>query len=385
MSQTADFIVIGGGIAGLSVAAQLARHGRVIVLEAEDAVGYHSSGRSAAFYHFGLGNPLVRGLTAWSRPFFDAPPPGFSGVPLATPRPALFIATPDMRADLAALAADMRRFTDTIEDADVAQMRALCPALRFDGPQPIIGGLVDHGGRSLDADALLQGFARQARSHGTVRVRQRVHSLRFADQCWQATTDAGEAFAAPIIVNAAGSWADHIAELAGVAPIGLQPKRRTIIVFDPPAGTDVRDWPFIKTPGDIFYILPQGNRLLACPNDETDSPPCDAQPEDFDMALAAHRVEEFTTLSVGRIAGRWAGLRSFVKDRMPVAGFAADAPGFFWLAGQGGFGLQTSPAMAALAEALITGGAWPDGLASHHVTPDLLSPARLTLTEGPSA
>lgn len=385
MSQTADFIVIGGGIAGLSVAAQLARHGRVIVLEAEDAVGYHSSGRSAAFYHFGLGNPLVRGLTAWSRPFFDAPPPGFSDVPLATPRPALFIATPDMRADLAALAADMRRFTDTIEDADVAQMRALCPALRFDGPQPIIGGLVDHGGRSLEADALLQGFARQARSRGTVRVRQRVHSLRFADQCWQATTDAGEAFAAPIIVNAAGSWADHIAELAGVAPIGLQPKRRTIIVFDPPAGTDVRDWPFIKTPGDIFYILPQGNRLLACPNDETDSPPCDAQPEDFDMALAAHRVEEFTTLSVGRIAGRWAGLRSFVKDRMPVAGFAADAPGFFWLAGQGGFGLQTSPAMAALAEALITGGAWPDGLASHHVTPDLLSAARLTLTEGPSA
>jgi D-arginine dehydrogenase len=385
MSQTADFIVIGGGIAGLSVAAQLARHGRVIVLEAEDAVGYHSSGRSAAFYHFGLGNPLVRGLTAWSRPFFDTPPPGFSDVPLATPRPALFIATPDMRADLAALAADMRRFTDTIEDADVAQMRALCPALRFDGAQPIIGGLVDHGGRSLDADALLQGFARQARSRGTVRVRQRVHSLRFADQCWHATTDAGEAFAAPIIVNAAGSWADHIAGLAGVAPIGLQPKRRTIIVFDPPAGTNVRDWPFIKTPGDIFYILPQGNRLLACPNDETDSPPCDAQPEDFDMALAAHRVEEFTTLSVGRIAGRWAGLRSFVKDRMPVAGFAADAPGFFWLAGQGGFGLQTSPAMAALAEALITGGAWPDGLASHDVTPDLLSPARLTLTEGPSA
>lgn len=385
MSQTADFIVIGGGIAGLSVAAQLARHGRVIVLEAEDAVGYHSSGRSAAFYHFGLGNPLVRGLTAWSRPFFDTPPPGFSDVPLATPRPALFIATPDMRADLAALAADMRRFTDTIEDADVAQMRALCPALRFDGPQPIVGGLVDHGGRSLDADALLQGFARQARSRGTVRVRQRVRSLRFADQCWHATTEAGEAFAAPIIVNAAGSWADHIAGLAGVAPIGLQPKRRTIIVFDPPAGTDVRDWPFIKTPGDIFYILPQGNRLLACPNDETDSPPCDAQPEDFDMALAAHRVEEFTTLSVGRIAGRWAGLRSFVKDRMPVAGFAADAPGFFWLAGQGGFGLQTSPAMAALAEALITGGGWPDGLASHDVTPDLLSPARLTLTEGPLA
>lgn len=377
MTHTADFIVIGGGIAGLSVAARLAEHGQVVVLEAEEAVGYHSSGRSAAFYHFGLGNPLVRGLTAWSRPFFDAPPEGFTEIPLATPKPALFIATQEMLPELDALGTEMRRFTDTVEDADEGKMRALCPLLRF-GPDAIVAGLVDHGGRSLDADALLQGFARKARSHGTVLVRHRVATLTRQGSDWTATTEVGDSYTAPIIVNAAGSWADRIAGLAGVKPIGLSPKRRTIIVFDPPEGTDVRDWPFIKTPGDVFYILPQGNRLLACPNDETDSEPCDAQAEEFDQALAAWRVEQFTTMPVPRITGRWAGLRSFVKDRMPVAGFAPDAPGFFWLAGQGGFGLQTSPAMSTLAAALLTGGDWPEGMAELGVTPERLSVGRLS-------
>jgi D-arginine dehydrogenase len=376
MTKTTDFIVIGGGIAGLSVAARLAEHGQVVVLEAEEAVGYHSSGRSAAFYHFGLGNPLVRGLTAWSRPFFDAPPEGFTDVPLATPKPALFIATQEMLPELESLGTEMRRFTDTVEDADVARMRTLCPLLKF-GDDAIVAGLVDHGGRSLDADALLQGFARKARSHGTVLVRHRVAALTRQGSDWTATTETGDSYTAPVIVNAAGSWADRIAGLAGVQLIGLQPKRRTIIVFDPPEGTDVRDWPFIKTPGDVFYILPQGNRLLACPNDETDSEPCDAQAEEYDQALAAWRVEQFSTMQVPRITGRWAGLRSFVKDRMPVAGFAPDAPGFFWLAGQGGFGLQTSPAMSALAAALVTGSDWPEGMADLGVTPESVSGERL--------
>ena len=378
MQEAADFLIIGGGIAGLSAAARLADHGRVIVVEAENALGAHSSGRSAAFYHFGLGNPLVRGLTAWSRPFLDAPPPGFSDSPIATPKPALFIATDAMRGDLAALAADMRRFTDTVELADVNQMRRLCPALQHEGEDAIVAGLIDHGGRALDADALLQGFARQAKKHGTVRVRAPIRRLDFIRGHWQATTETGDQFAAPIVINAAGAWADEVAKMARVLPIGLQPKRRTIIVFDPPDGLSVRDWPFIKTPGDIFYILPQGNRLLACPNDETDSPACDAQPEDLDIALAAHRVAQFTTLPVPRISGRWAGLRSFVPDRMPVAGFAPDAPGFFWLAGQGGFGLQTSPALSAIAATLVMGETWPDGLAELGVTENALSPARFS-------
>lgn len=378
MQKAADFLIIGGGIAGLSAAARLADHGRVIVLEAENALGAHSSGRSAAFYHFGLGNPLVRGLTAWSRPFLDAPPPGFSDSPIATPKPALFIATDAMRGDLAALEADMRRFTDTVEPVDVNQMRRLCPALQHEGEDAIVAGLIDHGGRALDADALLQGFARQAKKHGTVRVRAPIRRLDFIRGHWQATTETGDQFAAPIVINAAGAWADEVAKMARVLPIGLQPKRRTIIVFDPPEGLSVRDWPFIKTPGDIFYILPQGNRLLACPNDETDSPACDAQPEDLDIALAAHRVAQFTKLPVPRISGRWAGLRSFVPDRMPVAGFAPDAPGFFWLAGQGGFGLQTSPALSAIAATLVMDETWPDDLAELGVTANALSPARFS-------
>ena len=377
MTAAADFLVIGGGIAGLSAAARLARHGHVILLEAEAALGSHSSGRSAAFYHFGLGNPLVRGLTAWSRPFLEMPPQGFSDVPVATPKPALFIATAAMQPDLDALAADMRRFTQTIAPADPKTMAALCPALRLEGEDPIVAGLIDHGGRALDADALLQGFARQAQAQGSVLVRHRLARLEQSGTGWRATTEAGDQFTAPIVINAAGAWADHVAEMAGIRPIGLQPKRRTIIVFDPPAGMTVRDWPFIKTPGDVFYILPQGNRLLACPNDETDTAPCDAQPDEYDVAMTAHRVELFTTLGVPRLAGRWAGLRSFVKDRSPVVGFAPDAPGFFWLAGQGGFGLQTSPALSAIAEALVTRNCWPEGLVELGVTPEAVAPARL--------
>ena len=374
--QTADFLVIGGGIAGISAAARLSAHGRVIVLEAEDAIGTHSSGRSAAFYHFGLGNPLVRGLTAWSRPFFEAPPGGFSEVPLSHPVPALFIATEAMRGDLEALHDAMALYTDTVERTDVAAMAALCPVLKFEGDDPIVAGVIDHAGRGLDADALLQGFARAVRAKGAIVTGQRISGITRQGADWSVETEKGGRFAAPVLINAAGSWADSVARLGGVRPIGLQPKRRTIIVFDPPEGADVRSWPFVKTATDAFYMVPQGNRLIASPTDEVESDPCDAQPEDYDLALAAWQVEQFTTMAVPRLAGRWAGLRSFSPDRMPVAGYAPDAPGFFWLAGQGGFGLQTAPAMAAVAEALVTGGAWPDGLAALGVTAEMMAPER---------
>lgn len=377
MPDTADFIVIGGGIAGVSAAAQLAAHGRVVLLEAEAAIGYHSSGRSAAFYHFGLGNPLVRALTAWSRPFFEDQPEGFSDVPLSHPVPALFIATEAMRGDLDALHDAMRVYTDSVERIDLAAMRDLCPVLKLEGDDPVVAGVVDHAGRGLDADALLQGFARAARAQGSVLTGQRVTSISHTGGDWTATAEKGDSWTAPVLVNAAGSWADHVAGIAGVAPIGLEPKRRTIIVFDPPEGVDARGWPFVKTATDAFYMVPQGSRLIASPTDEVPSDPCDAQPEDYDLALAAWQVEQFTTMAVPRLSGKWAGLRSFVKDRMPVAGFAPDAPGFFWLAGQGGFGLQTSPAMAAAAAALATGTAWPDGLEALGVTPASVSLERL--------
>ena len=186
------------------------------------------------------------------------------------------------------------------------------------------------------------------------------------------SSETGTRFSAPILVNAAGSWADHVAMLAGVRPIGLKPKRRTIITFDPPPGTSLDALPFAKTVGDDLYFAPESGRLFASPMDEVASDPCDAQPDEYEVALAAYRVEERTTMKVGRIHSRWAGLRSFAPDRHPVVGFAPDADGFFWLAGQGGFGLQTSPAVAAACASLIANTAWqlPD------VTPEALSPAR---------
>jgi D-arginine dehydrogenase len=165
--------------------------------------------------------------------------------------------------------------------------------------------------------------------------------------------------------------------MAGVRPIGLSPKRRTIIVVDPPAGLDITAWPFVHSAASDFYMLPEAGQLLVSPVDEVADDPCDAQPEDYDVALAAHQLEQYTTLSVSRIAHRWAGLRSFVSDRVPTAGFDRQAPGFFWLIGQGGYGLQTAPAMAAIVEALVTGGAWPAGLSDLGIEPATVSPERL--------
>ena len=374
---SADFIVIGGGIAGLSAAARLARHGRTVVLEAEETVGTHSSGRSATMVHYGIGDSIVRGLTAWSRGFFEAPPAGFADHPVGKVTPALFVATEDMLETLTRLRTEMDRFSRRIVTVDEAGMLALCPVLKT-GPGALVAGLVDPEALRLDPHALLQGYLRMIRSsRGEVLTGRRIAAIRQRSGDWQVATEGGERWTAPVVVNAAGAWADAVAALAGVRPLGLKPLRRTIIVFDPPQGLDARGWPFVKTAADAFYMLPEAGRLLASPTDEVESDACDAQPEEYDRALAAWRVEEFTVMKVERIAHSWAGLRTFTGDRAPAAGFAPDAPGFFWLAGQGGFGLQTAPAMAAAAEALITGGLWPDGLAQLAVSPEALRPDRL--------
>jgi D-arginine dehydrogenase len=204
-----------------------------------------------------------------------------------------------------------------------------------------------------------------------------VSAIERVGDRWIVSTAAGESWSAPLLVNAAGAWADSIAALAGVAPLGLRPLRRTIIVVDPPAGMDVRDCPFVKSAVDDFYILPETGRFAASPVDEVESDPCDAQPEEYDVALAAWKIEKYTDLPVDRIAHRWAGLRTFTGDRVPVAGFAPDAPGFFWLAGQGGYGLQTAPAMAAISEALLLGRPWPSGLAELGAGPAEIGIGRL--------
>lgn len=373
----ADFLVIGGGVAGLSAAARLARHGKVVVLEAEEALGHHSSGRSVTFSHYGIGDSIVRGLTSHSRSFFLTPPDGFSGHPLARTAPALFVATEAMLPTLQALHAQMARFSSSLAYVDEAEMRALCPVLKL-GQSGIVSGVIERRGLRLDADALLQGFARAVRAAGgEIMTGQRVAAIRRAGSGWKVDTEAGTSLSAAILINAAGSWADSIAAIAGVQPLGLSPKRRTIIVVDPPPGEEIGGWPFVKTATDEFYMMPEAGRLLASPVDEVESEPCDAQPEEYDLALAAHQLEQFTTVEVRRIAHRWAGLRTFTADRVPTAGFAPEAPGFFWVAGQGGYGLQTAPAMAEITEALVTGAKWPEGLAELGVRPEHVRPERL--------
>jgi len=373
----ADYLIVGGGVAGLSAAAALGAHGRVVLLEAEEAIGYHSSGRSATFSHYGIGEAIVRGLTSWSRGFFLAPPEGFAEAPLAVRTPALFVAREAEMPALDALRQEMERFTDSAAPVDEKKMLALCPVLKT-GPGAVVAGVADIGGLRLDSHALLQGYARMLRAAGgALHTGAPLAGVRRVGGDWEVETASGERFTAPVLVNAAGAWADRVAGLAGVRPLGLRPTRRTIIVFDPPGGVDVRGWPFLKTAIDEFYMLPDAGRLLASPVDEAPAEPGDAQAEEYEVALAAWRVEEYTTLIVPRIAHRWAGLRTFTSDRVPTAGFAPDAPGFFWLAGQGGYGLQTAPAMAAIVAALVTGGPWPTGLTELGVTPARIQPDRL--------
>lgn len=353
-----DILVIGGGIAGLSAASALAAHARVTVLEAEEAIGYHSTGRSATMVHYALGDPHVRELTLASRKFFDSPPPDFSDVPLGRATPVLIHARADEVDALEKLYAAIEPFAE-LERLDEAGMTALCPVLRI-GEGGAVAGFADRQGIRLDPHALLQGHARQLRRRaGEIVANARVASLVRAGSSWQVTTERGETFSAPILVNAAGSWADQIAQLAGLGGIGLMPLQRAVITFDGPASIDMADLPFTKTVTDDLYFAPESGRLLASPMDEVPSDPCDAQPGEYEVALAAHRVEERTTLRVDRIHSRWAGLRTFAPDRHLVAGFDPRAEGFFWLAGQGGFGLQTSPIMAEITASLIAGTPWP--------------------------
>lgn len=365
--RSVDFLVIGAGIAGLSTAARLARHGETVVCEAEEAPGVHSSGRSAAFAHFDMDAWLVRALTAASIPLLESPG--------ARPHPALFVALEQQEQTLDRLEKNYREWAPHVQRLSVAEARERVPVLR-EGDGGIVGALFDESGRKLDAHALLETHRKALiAAGGSLAVKSPVTSLRHDGNRWIVDTpDLG--YTARIVVNAAGAWVDEIARRGSVAPLGIRPLRRTVITFD--TDMDVSGWPFTKTVGPGFYIEPEGShRLLACPMDEGESTPCDAQPEEEDVALAAWRVEQATTLAIPRLASKWAGLRSFTPDRLPVCGFDTQAPNFFWLAGQGGFGLQTSPAMAIAAEALVTGSEWPEELKAVSVSEADLSLQRL--------
>ena len=307
--------------------------------------------------HYALGNPLVRSLTLASRPFFEQPPETFTDVPLGHTMPVLVHAREDELAELDELDAAISPFA-TLERVNEQEMAKLCPVLRV-GDGGAVAGIIDRVGIRLDPHALLQGYARKLRRNGgTIVTAARAAAIGIDGDRWSVETERREVFSAPVLVNAAGAWGDTVAAMAGVKPLGLQPKRRTIITFDAPQGSDLAGWPFAKTVGDELYFAPESGRMFASPMDEVPTDPCDAQPDDYEVALAAHRVEERTTIEVRRIVHKWAGLRTFTPDGTPAAGFDPRSSGFFWLVGQGGFGLQTSPMMAAAVESLICGTAW---------------------------
>jgi D-arginine dehydrogenase len=346
-----DVLVVGAGVAGAAAGYFLSEVGDVALLEMESAPGYHSTGRSAALFSEYYGNPTVRALTAASRAFLITPPPGFADGPLLSPRGVLTLCPSGSEDDFAAMLADGLSAPVPVREIDVGEVRRYCPIVRAGRYSR---AMVKPGAMDIDVDLLHQGFLRGVRARGgRVVTRARVRELTHRGGLWHATTDAG-VFTASVVVNAAGAWADEVAALAGVRPMGLIPLRRTAFLADPPDGVDAARWPMVTDVADTFYVKPESGRLLVSPSDATPVPPCDARPDDLDVARAVERVQEATTLEIRSVRHAWAGLRTAAADDTPVVGEAPDAPGFVWLAGLSGYGVQTSPAVGRIAAAAAT-------------------------------
>ncbi|HXO01159.1 MAG TPA: FAD-binding oxidoreductase [Stellaceae bacterium] len=373
MAETADLIVIGAGMAGAAVAAHLAAQRRIILLERESQPGYHSTGRSAALFTETYGNRAIRILTGAGRAFYEAWAEGFAEHPILKPRGALMFAMPGQEAELDAAWDDLSSLDPRVRRLDAAAARAMVPVLR---PDQIIGAVFEPDAMDIDVHELHQGYLRRLRQcGGRIVTDAEVLALARDAGAWTASTPAGD-FAAPVVVNAAGAWADALAALAGLPPVGLVPKRRTALTIAPPAGVDSGAWPMTLDVAETFYFKPDAGRLLVSPADETPMAPCDVQPDELDIAIAIDRLMRATTIEVTRVERKWAGLRSFVADKTTVCGFDPLADGFFWLAGQGGYGIQTAEGMARCAASLIDGAGLPPEIAAKGLEAAVLSPAR---------
>ena len=368
-----DVLIIGAGMAGASAAYFLAPHRRVTILERESQPGYHATGRSAAMYSETYGNATVRAITTASKPFYFDPPKGFSDIPLITPRGSLIVGAAADEAHLRTVWQDMQSLVPNVQWWTQGQILQRVPVLR---PEAAHCGVFEPDAMDLDVHAIHQGFLRGAKAAGAQLVCDAgVQRIQRESVGWRVETAAGSFFA-PVLVNAAGAWCDELAQLAGVAPVGLIPKRRTAFTTDAPTGCDISAWPLVIDAKESFYFKPDAGVLLASPANEDAVSPQDVQPEELDVAIAVDRVETATTLQIRQVRRKWAGLRSFVTDKSPVVGFAPDAPGFFWLAGQGGYGIQTAPAMGQLTAALVQGLPVPDAMAALGVRVEDLSAGR---------
>ena len=371
--SSTDYLIVGSGIAAASVGYWLAPHGRVTLLEREEQPGYHSTGRSAALFMESYGTPQVRALTMASRAFLAQPPVGFAEYPILTPRGALMVATPQDEALLEAQWRVMCSVTDRAQRLDAARTCAMVPVLR---PEKVLGSVYEPDASDMDVHALHQGYLKGVRRHGgRVVCAAQVTALKHIGGRWHVQAG-GHGFEAPVVVNAAGAWCDEIARLAGAHTIGLVPKRRSAFTFAPPQDVDSARWPLFVGIDESWYVKPDAGMLLGSPANADPVEPQDVQPEEIDIALAAHRIEAMTTLRIGRPVRRWAGLRSFVADGDLVGGFDATRPGFFWVAAQGGYGIQTSAAMGEACAALARGLRLPERIAGFGLTEAMLSPAR---------
>ncbi|MEI6600422.1 MAG: FAD-binding oxidoreductase [Comamonadaceae bacterium] len=374
MPQPADFLIIGGGIAGASLAYWLAPHGRVILLERESQPGYHSTGRSAAMFMESYGTPQVCALTRASRAFFEAPPAGFGANPVLSQRGAMMVATRGQDALLADYWEGARALSPNARLLDASAACALVPALR---PECVLGAVHEPDALAMDVDTLHQGYLRGTRrAGGTIVCSAEVTALHRQSEYWQVQAG-GVEYAAPVVLNAAGAWADVVAAMAGASSIGLQPRRRSAFIFAPPQGMTSTDWPLTIGIAEDWYFKPDAGMLLGSPANADLVVPQDVQPEELDIALAIDRIESMTSLSIRRPSRTWAGLRSFVADGDLVGGFDPVAPGFFWVAAQGGYGIQTSAAMGEACAALARGLPLPERIAAFGLSAEMLSPARL--------
>lgn len=375
MSDEFEFAVIGAGIAGASIARELVCSGKTVLVEMESQAGYHTTGRSAAMFAPAYGPPPIRALTRASAAFFGSPPDGFTETALLSQRDTLFIARSDQRSAFDTVLREIEA------DGDVVVLDAQTLAARY----PLLTdgyaeqAILDSNGSDIDVTALHQGYLRGFKaSGGKTRLSSKVTALRHDGALWHLKTPDGE-LNARVVVNAAGAWGDTIGQLAGAEPIGLVPKRRTAMTIASPNGFETRDYPLIVDIEEDFYLKPDTNGLLISPANEDPEPPCDVQPDEMDIAVCVDRIERAFKISVRRIESKWSGLRSFVADKCPVVGYSDVAPNFFWLVGQGGYGIQSAPAMARLGAALATGDHIPHDILAEGLSPFSLSPERLAL------
>ncbi|TGT39118.1 FAD-binding oxidoreductase [Mesorhizobium sp. M8A.F.Ca.ET.165.01.1.1] len=362
-----QIIVIGGGIAGLSLAAEMADWAEVTVIEREPHLGYHASGRSAALFSEIYGNRLVRALTLASRQAIADG--GFA----AHRRGALHVGWTGDDAAIDRLAGELQALVPSVRRLSAAELHALVPVI---AREATCGGVYEPDAVDVDTGKMLAASASALKAGGgIIRTGEEVRAISPDGRGLRVETSAG-VYSADIVVNAAGAWVDVVAGLAGLSGLGFQPKRRTAFLFDAPAGADISNWPLVVDLHEQFYFKPDAGRLIGSLADETDSEPCDAWPEDIDVAIAVDRIEQATSMRIGRPSTPWAGLRTFAPDRTPVAGFDPRLPGFFWLGGQGGYGFQVSLTLARMSAALIRGEPLPADVAALGVTAAALAPDR---------